>query len=489
MREWCAALARAGARVWVVPMAPGGDGSRMDSTGRLAAQASWLARWVRQEVPRGAVLIGHSMGGLAAHAASLQLGSGRVRGLATVGTPHAGSFGADAYEAGVMAAAGCALLCPAAVPALGTAAVAARWRFGAALPDLTRRVRLGVGRLGAPRVPFGAYAGATSAPRLRFGAASDGYLSPNDGIVGVGSATGALAGLHPMPLLPAGAARHSSSVGPRDALTQLQSPQVTGFLVAQMPGWRAAARAARRAGVASGAGVGQVSSAAQGRATADRARSGRAPVSVASVQAAAHAAGRRIAELRPITVGTPGVVVAPGQSVVATAPFTARCGELQLDAVPTPTGLWWLDPTLAGCSAPLTIDGAVQEGAGMPVVVPSGAVDGSVIAGQPAPPAATRGRLIARRASRGAGSRAGRGAHGARGVRRGVRLEVTGVAARPVVRCDGRRVAMRPRGVGSEWASGAGWWRGAVGSRGCRVLTATVRAADGAVAVAALLEV
>ncbi len=71
----------------------------------------------------------------------------------------------------------------------------------------------------------------------------------------------------------------------------------------------------------------------------------------------------------------------------------------------------------------------------------------------------------------------------------GVRVEVTGVAARPVVRCDGRRVAMRPRGAGSEWGSGAGRWRGAVGARGCRVLTATVRAADGAVAVAALLEV
>lgn len=253
LATWCRALADGSRRVWVAAAAPGGRGqTTLNSTGPLAGNGAALARWVDKRLPAGArpVYVGHSMGGLIAHAAIGWSGA-PARALVTVGTPHGGSFGADAYLAAKTAAQACRLLCTPTSLALRGGAAVVHKRFGDAIDDLTRRRRTVVAPLPPlpPHVPIAAYAGAPNrAPGaltrlLRITPAGDrlsrtlagagaGYLLPNDGIVGVASALAEGTRLVPRLRMERGSARHSANVFPPGVATQLSSPEVTRFITA-----------------------------------------------------------------------------------------------------------------------------------------------------------------------------------------------------------------------------------------------------------------
>lgn len=328
LTRWCVALVGDGARVWVPSIAPRRrGGARLDSTGSLATNASaltawWLAVGTPEHRP---VLIGHSMGGLIAHAA---LGRGlRAAGLVTVGTPHAGSYAADAYAAARSIEQACVLVCAAAGAALRTATTALRRRFGAALGDLTREQRTRVSRLGDPGIPLATWAGTTTgAPALLGllprGWRGDGYVVPNDGIVGQRSATGALAGLHPALEVDDGAARHSSSVPPAGAPTQLGGPQVAPWLLgaAQAMAIEPLATPARVAGAAP-----------------------RRHVSLARAAAV-------LRSLEPLSA-TAAQLAGSDAVVVATRPIGVLCDDAEVPATSVTDGLWFVDVGVMGCRA------------------------------------------------------------------------------------------------------------------------------------------
>ncbi|MBO9533108.1 MAG: hypothetical protein J7513_09070 [Solirubrobacteraceae bacterium] len=327
LRTWCDALVRAGRVVSVPSAAPRRSGGAvLDSTGRLEHNVRALRRGLRG-VPGRPVFVGHSMGGLIAHAA---LGAG-VPGTAliTVGTPHAGSFGADAVQAARLAAASCVVLCAPLAGALTIAAAGVRARYGDALDDLTFARRAVQARLGAPGVPLAVWAGVPNAvpivsAGLRARVLGPEYVVPNDGIVGRGSASGRLVGLVPQARVDNGRERHSSSVPPHSAPTELASPEVARWVV------RVAAQLG--AGGANGAVAGR---SAFGRATR---RAPSRPVTV------------RLRAVAPVIGGAQAVTVDEEAVLVATAPMGVLCDGQPVPAIEVGSGLWYLDLGELGCA-------------------------------------------------------------------------------------------------------------------------------------------
>lgn len=424
LADWCAALTRAGDRLWVPSAAPRRQrGAVLDSTGPLAGNAAALtAWWARAAGGPEPVLVGHSMGGLIAHAATRR--GLRARALVTVGTPHAGSYGADAYFAALAVARSCSLSCPVATTQLLGAAVGLRRRFGRALGDLTREQRTRIAPLGQPSIPLATYAGAPNAlPGLpggvALGAAGRGaYASPNDGIVGVGSATGALAGLQPATSVRDGDARHSMSVPPAGAPTQLRSPAVERWLVATSQA--VAVTAARRAGARS------PRASLQRRGSSPR----RAGVSLRPVATVQGAAGLE----RPVD---------PGAVVVATAPIGVWCDGESVPLVRVDAGLWFVDLGLLGCHA----------AAASPV---AGGVGWALGTTDAAGPGRAEELLATRR----------------RDGRWLVQLRLA-TPGRIELWRGRRRIGLRAASAGPEWRDRQAW-HGVIGRRGARELTVRV---------------
>lgn len=426
LAAWCAALVADGRRVWVPAAAPGGRGTVLDSTGRLADNAAALAAWwqrARQPVPP--VLVGHSMGGLIAHAATRR--GLRAASLVTVGTPHAGSYGADAYVAARAVAAACALSCPVAATQLLGAAAAVRRRFGAALGDLTREQRTRVAPLGRPAVPLATWASTTSrVPVLPsglpvVGIGRDGYVTPNDGIVGQGSATGALAGLQPSVGIADGAARHSASVPPGAAPTQLGSPVVAGWVVA--------------------------TARALGETTGRRLLSAPRPRPARVIRGSGSLARRAATTLRTVGALLPGVEQpAPPQTVVvATAPMGVFCDGVDVPLVEVSRGLWFIDLGVAGCRG---VSAA-----------PSGASGEAWLLREADGVAAAPERLLAVRR---------------RGPSWQIELRLS-APGRPTLRRGSRRLALAPARPRTEWGQSLRW-RGVVRGRGASELSIRVAA-------------
>ncbi|MFT4036134.1 MAG: hypothetical protein QM679_11230 [Patulibacter sp.] len=447
MGAWCSALVASGWRVWVPSAAPGGrGGALLNTTGALDANAAALRDWLRRRVPGSPVLAGHSMGGLIAHAAIVRGASAAA--LLTVGTPHAGSYGADAYLAAVAAARGCALLCPITGAQLAVAAAIVRHRFGAALDDLTRARRLRQAPLGPPGVPLATWAGTPNRlPALALGLSAvgggGGYVVPNDGIVGVGSATGRLAGLSPAVVVDDGAARHSSSVPPRSAQTELASPTVSRWIVQQAAAFTDPAATRLR--------------------TVARSVVPRRSIPVWRL---AHAAGatrrhlRRVSvpmvPLLPLVPGGAPVAVTAEAVVVATGPPALRCDGTPIEATEVAAGLWFADTGALGCrtvSADASDTGVLGRAAGATLLGAQGA-GGAV---------AATVQLTRRR-------------HGGWSV-----LLRGPAAARPTLQRGGRRVALR-RLRGTQ--GGERRWRASLGARGTRQIVARMQHPDRSVLVA-----
>lgn len=179
----CAALRARGLAVYVVPSVRGGAGAVLDNVGAVAPNAARLATYLRAQ-PVPALVVGHSMGGLIARQAVVGLGA-PAAGLFTVGTPHAGSFGADLLVAGASAR------CRRADSVCGGLRRELRaelaGRGAPAVRDLTaaarRRANRPLGAPGRPRPPTWLLAGTWFA-----GADPTGYVFPNDLIVGRSSA-------------------------------------------------------------------------------------------------------------------------------------------------------------------------------------------------------------------------------------------------------------------------------------------------------------
>lgn len=147
-------------------------------------------------------LVGHSYGGIWSRSVLTRLGRApkpivRIDGVITVGTPHTGSFGADIYQAAVVA---CATSIGAAkITSCGAAAIA-RGYFGETLngltnsslqawnPSQTNQARWGC----TPVIPLAGTPFRTGSGVLPL--AID-YVIPNDGIVGRRSALGIDAGI------------------------------------------------------------------------------------------------------------------------------------------------------------------------------------------------------------------------------------------------------------------------------------------------------
>ncbi len=440
--QWCAALVADRRRVWVPAAAPGGRGGAViDTTGPLAANAVALARWwARVGSGRRPLLVGHSMGGLIAHAA-VQRGL-PATAIVTVGTPHAGSYGADAYFAARAVARACQFSCPMQAAGLLIATTVLRRRFGDALSDLTRERRTRIAPLGAPGVPLATWAGATGRlptapaglPRISLGGGS--YVTPNDGIVGVGSASGALAGLRPMIAVRDGAARHSASVPPAGAPTQLGDRGVATWLVATLHALDAPA-AGRLAGV------------------------GAPPTARPTGQGSPRARWRLAASLRAVTELAPDREANVGEDalIVATAPIGIWCDDTFLPLVPVADGLWFLDLGAFGCRQ-------IRAGAGAGDPAARGWL---LEAPAPAGTAAPREEIVVTRERR-------------RRFRVTVRLAAAGQVR---VWRGARRLPLRAAAAGREWA-GALSWQATVPARGPRELTAEVRRAGRAPLVASL---
>ncbi len=210
-----------------------------------------------------------------------------------------------------------------------------------------------------------------------------------------------------------------------------------------MPGWRAAARRPGRAGDGAQSWRGQVSStAAEGRPPTIGRGADVLPSLWRERAGSARAAGRRVAELRPGRVRLARVWSSRrarawwqrhrSRLAAATSSSTPRPRPRSLVARSHARGMLG-----AAHDRRRSAGGCGHAGGGAEWCRRRFGDRGAASAAGGDARSTDRAT-----ASRGAGSRAGRGAHGARGVRRGVRLEVTGVAARPVVRCDGRRVAI-----------------------------------------------
>jgi pimeloyl-ACP methyl ester carboxylesterase len=349
---------------------------------------------------QGAVLVGHSMGGLVAHAALAR--GARAAGLITVGTPHAGSYGADAYFAAIAAARGCLVLCPSVAATLTGAAIVLRHRFGAALADLTRDRRTRTAPLGPPGVPLAAWAGAVNGqpvlpPGLPLaGRIRDDYLVPNDGIVGRGSATGALADLRPAAVVRDGAARHSSAVPPRSAPTELGAPAVAAWVVGAAEGFAAEPQAARLA----------------------------APRR--SVPRSATVELQSLARLQP---GGEAQPITDRAVVISTAPIGVLCDDVPAAPVEVTPGLWFLDLGAMGCRT-VRRSGTPVKRAGAAIAL--GIDGGAVPVGE---------RATAVRSSRG-------------GWRLVVRLTAPG---RPSVTRAGRAIRLRRLRGTTEWRAGRSW--------------------------------
>lgn len=190
MATICTTLQDAGFPVYV-PRAQAirDDGTVITHSGAVRPNAFSLAQYLTTTVGGAALLVGHSMGGLFSRDAIGHYGA-KAAGLFTIGTPFAGSYGADIAEADSQAQ--CASgLAGASCRALKTAAEDAEDFLGAAaVADLTAASRLQDNMtLGATGVPTWTVAG-TACSAVTLPEVEDPYVFPNDGIVGQASAYG-----------------------------------------------------------------------------------------------------------------------------------------------------------------------------------------------------------------------------------------------------------------------------------------------------------
>jgi pimeloyl-ACP methyl ester carboxylesterase len=186
----CQALSDAGFPVYVVSASAGGTGAVLNNVGDLNTNANALVGFLRTTVRQPALLVGHSMGGLIARIAISRYHA-PTAGLFTIGTPHDGSFLADAAE--LFANLPCQAVAVCAV--LQTALRASQPVDSPAVWEMTRPARA-LERMAPPGVPTWTFAGTAINPFN----ADDGYVFPNDLAVGTSSAWGENANLPSTPL-------------------------------------------------------------------------------------------------------------------------------------------------------------------------------------------------------------------------------------------------------------------------------------------------
>lgn len=402
VRRWCERFVVAGREVWVPPAAPEPSGSRSQivTTHALGEGARRLANWVQANVGgRRPLLVGHSMGGLFAHAAVARH-TLQADGIVTVGTPHAGSYGADAYLAARSVIAACRGWCQisgggASVAALDVASRVVRRKFGPALTDLTFAQRAVGDRLpalpgntvgaayaaGPQRLPVSLVdAAAKPSKRVRRAVkAVEHYAFPNDGIVGLGSALGRGTRFAATLKEPAGSAWHSSSVAKSGAPVQLTDGAVGDWLVrtvaalAPSPGARSArpanefprARPARRPR-------------RKAPRVVPRAHGFLVPVLEQSGTDAALPDDALVLAVAPFSVSCGGVVIPAGPAFPDGA---EPGGEPRSSRAPDAEGrpeLYVLDLATIGCFAPQLT--GLAAGAPAPMVVANGSPAGAVTA-------------------------------------------------------------------------------------------------------------
>jgi pimeloyl-ACP methyl ester carboxylesterase len=200
MEQLCDALEAQGDLVWVPPAAKNsGDPAVIHTRLSVDENAASLAAYITNTGADGALVVGHSMGGLIARAA-IERDQAYAVGLFTIGTPWDGSYAADLLETAQD------LPCPPEagdVTALCEAVVLAAkglilYGGRAAVYDLSAAGRVAdnstLGPLTEPfqslPMPVWALAGtACQIPDV------GGYYSPNDGVVGESSAWGVSADL------------------------------------------------------------------------------------------------------------------------------------------------------------------------------------------------------------------------------------------------------------------------------------------------------
>jgi pimeloyl-ACP methyl ester carboxylesterase len=190
MEYLCKQLSRREHPVYVVGASPGGkdiDGEPviLNSDGDLNANAVALRAFLKNTVPKSALLVAHSMGGLIARIAISRYDA-PAAGLFTMGTPYDGSFLADI-------AAGIDVECATANPSMCALLAILAKSFPAlnspAALEMTWVARIAES-LSIPNVPVWTVAGTEIEEN-----APPSYLSPNDLVVGQTSAHGLTANL------------------------------------------------------------------------------------------------------------------------------------------------------------------------------------------------------------------------------------------------------------------------------------------------------
>jgi pimeloyl-ACP methyl ester carboxylesterase len=180
-------------KVFVVSSSAGAKhGAVLDNRARIDGNAERLARYLHDAVASkfggGPVLVGHSMGGVISHVAIARY-SAPASGLFTIGTPHEGSFWADAVELALNIPClrldlRCWAIKHAAQAVLDT-------QGGPAILDMTSNSRRRDNASLRPlTLPVWVFAGTVIS-----GVDPSGYYFPNDEQVGWSSALGAHAGL------------------------------------------------------------------------------------------------------------------------------------------------------------------------------------------------------------------------------------------------------------------------------------------------------
>ena len=328
-----------------------GDDTTLDNQGDIAANAKRLAAFISGSVrtKQGArvrpLLVGHSMGGLIARVA-MGREETQAAGLFTIGTPHTGSWGADAMV--TAASLPCAhpvclavkIAAQVGLATLGASAIRGLTNISRTLDNLT---------LPATGVPTWVFAGTAS---HGLGASGDcpagtSYFFPHDGIVGCDSALGIGARLGPVTQRQADVWHQADLPGfghhenhEFKDIRVLDAVAVAASSLPVAPSTRnARARTHRIRSVASPAGATARSSKIRARATITTHLVRTQTVQVKAAHPARFTAG----------------------DAFATKPFAATCASVKTDALPVADGLYALPAETLGCRRP-TLDGAHDVG-------------------------------------------------------------------------------------------------------------------------------
>jgi pimeloyl-ACP methyl ester carboxylesterase len=255
--ELCEKLAGARFDVAVVSASRGGHSAVLDNEGDLYRNAQALTKFLAQTFPgRPALLVGHSMGGLIARIAISRYHA-PAAGLFTIGTPHDGSFAADAAVLFSNLACSRAPVC-----ATLLAAMQAEFPVNStAVWEMTWPARA-FDRMPAPGVPTWTFAGTVFNPFY----IKDSYLFPDDLIVGSSSAWGENANLPSTRL--EGSLYHVPWMGPHGD-NEFEAPAVLNAVVAAA---QQISTSAHSAAIHSGRPTTTTSRAASGRIASSHAR-------------------------------------------------------------------------------------------------------------------------------------------------------------------------------------------------------------------------